>query len=518
MSLTSQQFPERASAGRVQADSTGRGRWWSLLVVCLGVMMAFVNVSSTLSALSSIQTDLHASTSQLVWISSAYNLVVVSLVMSGGTLGDLIGRRKVFMVGVMVFAGSSALAFASTSAGVLIVAEALMGIGGAAVLPTSLSIVSHTFNDPHERTGAIGVWATCSGLGLAVGPISAGLLLNHFSWHAVFLTNVVLGLVAVVLTPLLVDESRHPSRRLEPLGVLLGTVALASATYAIVEGGSVGYGAGEIVAMYAIFAVSLTLFVRVELHHRDPMLNLQLFRSPSFAAVMGVATASMFGFVGISLLAVLYMERVQGLSALNTGVRLLVMFGTYILVSACAARLVHRIGFVAILTAGLLVMGAGVLALLAIGPFTGFTSMWPGLFIAGVGTGLVVAPSTTAAVNSVAPLQAGMASAAVNMFRQLGSVLGPSVLGTIVTTQFPHNLQHRLVTAQVQATAANRIVDGATHGGSAAGLPPALRATVAPAVARAFTDATHLGLLVGGVVLLVMTVPTVAFVRHRAAH
>jgi EmrB/QacA subfamily drug resistance transporter len=469
--------PTAGAAGRGSAD---RGRWWTVSVICLGVMMAFVNVSSTISALPAIQNDLHTSASELVWISSAYSLLVVSLVLTAGTLGDLLGRRIVFLGGVGIFALSSTLACYANSGALLITAQALMGIGGAAILPASLSIVSHTFTDPRERTSAISVWASCSGLGLAIGPVTAGVLLDHYGWHAVYLINVVLGVGTLILTPLLVPESKHPSRRLDLAGVVLGTVVVASATYAIIEGASAGYASGRIIAMYGVFAVCLAAFVRVELRHRDPMLDVRLFRSASFSAVMGVATATMFGFVGVALLSVLYLERVRELGALATGLRMLVMFGTYIVVSAVAARLVRRIGFIAMLTTGLVVMGAGALILLSTGPFTGFGHMWPGLFVVGIGSGLLVAPSTAAAVNSVPPSRAGMASGAVNMFRQLGNVLGPSILGTIVTTGFARNLA----------------ADGA-----------------AP---RAFTAAVHSGLLVGGIVLLAMAVPTAAFVRHRS--
>jgi DHA2 family multidrug resistance protein-like MFS transporter len=486
-----------------------------VLTVCLGVMMAFVNVSSTIGALGAIQQDLRPSASALVWVTSAYSLVVATLVMSAGTLADLVGRRTVFLGGAVVFTAGSALAFTADSTGLLITAQAVMGLGGAAVLPSSLSIVSHSFADPHQRTKAIGVWASCSGLGLAVGPLGAGLLLGHFSWHSVYLIDVVIGALAVILTPFLVSESKHPTRRLDLAGVLLGTVTIASATYAIIEGGSSGYASPRIITVYAVFAVSLALFLIAETRHHDPMLDLRLFRNASYTAVMGVAAASMFGFVGTSLLAVLYMERVQQLSALATGVRLLAMFATYILVSALAGRLVQKIGYTLMLTAGLVVMGAGALALLAVGPFTGYGALWPGLLIAGIGSAMLTAPSTAAAVNSVPRLQAGMASATVNMFRQIGSVLGPSILGTIVTTRFPHYLEDRLVSAGVPGPDAARVTAGALHGDTAAEMPAALARTVTESAAQAFTDAVHLGLLIGGSALLVIAIPTAVFVRHR---
>jgi DHA2 family multidrug resistance protein-like MFS transporter len=489
--------------------------WRGVITVCLGVMMAFVNVSSTIGALGAIQQDLHPSASTLVWVTSAYSLVVATLVMFAGTLADLVGRRAVFLGGAVVFTAGSLLAYAADSTGLLITAQAVMGIGGAAVLPASLSIVSHSFADPHQRTKAIGAWASCSGLGLAVGPLGAGLLLGSFTWHAVYLIDVVIGAVTVILTPFMVTETKHPTRRLDLAGVLLGTVMIASATYAIIEGGSSGYTSGRIITMYGVFAVSLVLFLTVEARHHDPMLDLRLFRNASYTAVMGVAAASMFGFVGTSLLAVLYMERVQQLSALATGVRLLAMFATYIVVSALAGRLVQKAGSTLMLTAGLVILGGGTLALLAIGPFTGYSALWPGLLTAGIGSALLTAPSTAAAVNSVPRLQAGMASATVNMFRQIGSVLGPSILGTIVTTRFPRYLEDRLTTSGVPAPDASRITDGAVHGGSASALPAGLARTVTDASARAFTDAVHLGLLIGGITLLIIAIPTAIFVRHR---
>ncbi|WP_405540112.1 MFS transporter [Streptomyces sp. NBC_00075] len=494
----------------------GRSRRLGLLVVCLGVMMAFVDVTSTISALGDIQTDLRVTASTLVWITSAYSLAVVSFVMSAGTFGDLFGRRRVFSLGAAVFLAGSVLAVFADSAGMLIAAQAIAGLGGAAVLPTSLAIVSATFTDPHERTAAIGIWAACSGVGLAVGPILAGALLEHFSWHSVYLANIVIAGAALLLAPVFVAESRHPTRRPDLAGLVLGTVMTASATYAIIQGGSTGYTETPIITMYVVFATSLFLFVRVELRNPDPMLDLRLFRNASFSAVMGVAAISVFGLVGVALLSVLYMERVGRTSPLDVGVRLLPLFGPFLLVTVIAARvLVRRIGLTPLITAGLVLIGAGSLTLLATDASGGYGAMWPGLLVAGVGAGLLTAPSTAAAVNSVPPEQEGMAAAAANMARQLGTVLGPSVLGTIVTSRFPRNLHDRLVEADIPSPQADKIVAGVSHGGGATELPAALARVVGTAVPRAFTDAVHLGNLIGGVVLIVMAVPAAMFVRQK---
>jgi EmrB/QacA subfamily drug resistance transporter len=506
--------PTRAS--RVAAPASGRARWLVLLVVCLGVMMTFVDVTSTIAALSHIQDDLHITSSTLVWITSAYSLAVVSFVMSAGTFGDLAGRRRVFSLGATVFLAGSLVAVFSNSAGMLITAQVIAGIGGAAVLPTSLAIVTVTFTDPHERTTAIGIWAASSGVGLAIGPILAGALLEHFSWHSVYLANIVIAAAALVLAPIFVAESRHPTRKPDLAGLVLCTVVTASATYAIIQGGATGYTETPIITMYVVVAVSLLLFIRVELRHPDPMLDLRLFRSASFSAVMAVACMSVFGLVGVALLSVLYMERVAQTAPLDVGVRLLPLFATFLLVTVLTGRvLAHRVSLTILITAGLVLLGAGSLVLLGTDASGGYGALWPGLLVAGIGAGLLTAPSTAAAISSVSPQQEGMAAAAVNMARQLGTVLGPSVLGTIVTSRFPHNLHQRLVDQGIPSPQAGKIVEQASHGGSATDAPASLAHVLETAVPSAFTDAVHLGNLIGGVIVIVMAVPAALFVRHK---
>ncbi|MGR3866996.1 MFS transporter [Streptomyces graminifolii] len=503
----------------VAVPAPDRARWLSLLVVCLGVMMAFLDVTSTITALGAIQADLEISSSTLVWITSAYSLAVVSFVMSAGTLGDLVGRRRMFSLGSAVFLAGSVLAIFANSAVLLITGQAVAGLGGAALLPTSLAIVSGTFNDPHERTAAIGIWAACSGIGLAVGPVLAGALLEHFSWHAVYLANIVIAAAALLLAPFFVAESKHPERRLDVAGLVLGTVMTASATYAIIQGGATGYAEPPIILAYVVFAVSFLAFVRVELRHPDPMLDLRLFKNTSFLAVMGVATISVFGLVGVALLSVLYMQRVGQISPLGVGVRLLPLFLAFLIVTVISARvLVHKVGYTILITGGLVLMGAGSLALLRTAPSGDYGLLWPGMLVAGVGAGLLTAPSTAAAVNSVPTSQQGMASSAVNMARQLGTVLGPSVLGTIVTSRFPQNLRDRLLDAGIPSGQADKIVDSVSHGAGGAGMPAPLVEVVTRAAHAAFTDAVHLGQIIGGVVLLVAAVPTALFVRHKGNH
>lgn len=500
--------------GPSSAGPDSRRRWLGVLVVCIGVMMSFVNVSTTLSALTFIQKDLHTSGPTLIWVSSAFPLAMVSLLMSAGTFGELYGRRRTYLAGVVLIGVGSLVAFLAGSAGVLILGQTVMGVGAAAAMPTGLSIVSNTFPDQHERVRAIGLWASTAGIGLAVGPLVAGALLDSFSWHSAYLINVVLALVGAGLVPVFISEGKHPSRRLDPVGVVLGTVASAALAFAIIEGGSRGFATGPAIAAYVLVGVSLPAFVVVELRHHDPMLDLRLFRSASFAAIQLAASSAMFGFVGVSLLAILYLQRVAHLDAWSTGVHMLPWMLSYVVVSAAAARVVRSLGFAATLTTGLVLMGVGTLASLRVGAVNGYDAMWPALLAIGVGSALLVGPSTAAAVNSVSPLQAGMASATVNTFRQFGSMLGTAILGTIATTQFPHRLAGGLAEAGVSPDVADGAVAAAARG-IRPDVPTALRPLLDQAVAEAFTSALHLGFAVGGIALLVAAIPTAIFVRRR---
>ncbi|WP_339126345.1 MFS transporter [Pseudonocardia sp. D17] len=490
----------------------------TLAAACLGVMMTFLNITATISSLASIQADLHIGNTALVWITSIYSLAVASLVLAAGTAGDIVGRRLVFVIGVGLIGLGSVFAYLSAGVALLLTAQVVIGIGGAMVLPNSLAIVSHTFHEPHLRTEAISIWAGCSGVGLAIGPVVAGALLGHWSWHVVYVVNVVVSVLVVAFALLVVQESRHPDKRLDPLGVLLATIAVAALTFGIIEGASIGYLSGRILGVFALFVVALAVFVIVELRHPDPMVNLRLFRSPSFSTVMVVAVVFMFGFTGCALLMVLYLERVARLSPIDVGLALLPMFGVYVVVSAIAARIVRRLGTTLVMTVGLVVSAGGAFLLLAAGTDYAYAHVWPGFAIFGFGMGLVAAPTTAAAVVSVPPQQAGMASGTVNMFRQLGNVLGASILGTILTSRFTSELPGELAGNGVPAPVAAQVAAAASSGGApSSALPVSLAARVAESVGSAFTTGFHTGAIVAGVVLLVVAVPTALLVRQRAA-
>ncbi|MGW3609151.1 MULTISPECIES: MFS transporter [unclassified Micromonospora] len=502
-----------APAPTATARPSVRGsRAVTLIAMCLGAMITFLQITATVSALTTIQRDLGVDPTTLIWIPSAYTLVVASLVLSAATLGNRYGRRRMFAAGVIAMIVGGAVVAAAPTAAWVIAGQLVAGLGGALILPNSLAILGATFTDPHRRTEVITAWSAASGIGLAVGPLIAGTLLRHFHWHSVFLSTIVLGVVTLVVAAIGVAESRQGAGRLDVPGLLLGTIAIAAAVYAMIRGGRDGYTSPVVATTWIVSAAALVGFVLVELRTSAPMLDVRLFRSASFSAVMVVAAVSLFGFTGVAILLVLFHERAQALSPLDTGWRMLVLFGVYAVAAFAAGRAIRRTGFKAPLTAGLVLGALASFGLAAQGPTTPFDHRWPLLALFGAASALVVAPATAAALASVAPAQAGMASGAVNAARQVGSVLGSSLLGTLLTTTMLADLPDRLAAHQVgepTRTAVRTAVAGGATG------DPALPEPVRSALAEALTAGVQAGLRVNGVVFLATAVLALALVRNR---
>ena len=445
-------------------------RWAGLVVVCLGMMLTFLNITQTIAVLGPLQRDLDMSSAELVWVASIYTTVVASLVLCAGTLGDILGRRAVFAAGTATMGAGSLVVFFATGPLGVIAGQVIMGAGGAIILPNSLAIVTHAFVEPHERTTAVSVWVAISGVGLAIGPLSAGLLLEAFSWHSVFLVTVVLAVVVLVLTPALVPDSRHPHRRLDAPGLVLAIAAIGALNYAVIEGGHHGFADTDVVVAFVVAAVAALAFVSVESRSRTAMLHLPLFRIPSFSTANVVGFVGQYAFVGIALAQVLYFEQVRRDSILTVGLHLLPLMVSYVVVSSLAARIVRRAGFKATIAAGLVLAAAAMLLMIAQQPTTSYAQTAVLLTAAGVGAGLLLPASTATAVVSVPHSEGGMASATVNMFRQVGGALGASITGTILTS------------------------------------------------GHTFAAALHVAVLIPGLAALAAAVLTVAFIHDRPAH
>ena len=508
---------ERGAQAARATEHGGARRWLSFGVVSLGMMLTFLTITETVATLGPIRRSLHVSGADLVWVASIYSMLVASLVLSAGTLGDIVGRRLVFAIGTAVLGAGSLATFLADGTGGVIAGEAVMGVGGALILPNSLAIVTHAFTDPHERTNAVSLWTAVSGLGLAIGPLVAGGLLKIASWHSVFLVNVALAAFVLALTPMFVADSRHPDRHLDRPGLLLAILGIGSLNYAVIEGGHAGYGSTRIVLAFAVAVVAIGGFIAVEARSRTPMLSLDLLKISSFSTANIVGFVGQYAIVGIAISEVLYFEQVRQYSLLATGLRVLPLMLSYVVVSSVAARIVRRAGFKRTIAAGLLLTAAGVLLIVTQQPATAFGSTAILLAMVGVGSGLILPPATAAAVVSVPHSEGGMASATVYMFRQVGGALGSSITGTIVTSGLVSRLPSELVHHGFAPGAAADVTRSVARGAAAPAAHSAATHSILASVGDAFVGALHVAVLIPGFAGLIAAVATVAFIRNRPA-
>ncbi|MFI5793439.1 MFS transporter [Streptomyces sp. NPDC051677] len=485
----------------------------TLVAMCLGAMTTFLLVTASVSALSAIQDDLRVSPTGLVWIPSAYNLLVASLVMSAGTIGNLYGRKRAFLAGTAIMIIGSLTVFSAGSVEGVIAGQLISGVGGALILPNSLAILGASFPDPHRRTEVITAWAASSGIGLAAGPLIAGALQEHFHWNTVFLSTAVLAVVTMAMAVFVV-ESRSPGGKLDIPGQVLAVLGIAALVYALIEGGHDGYTSTRILTAWFIAAAALTGFVLVERAGSTPMLDMTLFRSASFSSVMFAAAVSLFGFTGMGIVSVLFYQRVQHLSALEVGWRLLPLFGVYVIVAALTGRVIRRTGFKLPLTLGFLIGGAAALGLTTLEPTTPYSQMWWLYVLFGAACGMVAAPSTAAALVSVSHERAGMASQAVNAFRQIGSVTGTSLLGALLASRLQSQLPDQLDAHHVPQAAWPAIEHAVSTGAKTQAAPP----NVTAAVGDAFTSGVHAGMAVIAALFLFAALAAAFLVHNRPHH
>ena len=469
---------------------------------CFGLFMVMLDNTIVNVALPSIQRDLGASVSGLQLVLDTYVLVFASLLLTAGSLGDRYGRKRVFQAGLVVFTASSALCGLAPSLPALVAARALQAVGGAALLPSTLAIITTTFPDPRERVQAIGLWSGVSASALAAGPVVGGLLVDSFGWRSVFYVNVPVGVAALLVAGRVVAESRNPdARRLDLPGLLLAVAGLGSLTYGLIEGNAHGWGSPPIVALLTVGGVGLAAFLLVEARRRHPMLALGFFRDPTFSSANTVALLVGFALLGFVFFNTLYFQVVQGYSPLQAGLRSLPNTLSVVVMAPIAGRLASRFSYRVPVVAGLLLASAALLLLQRIQPGTPYTSLWWNLAMLGAGLGLTISPVTAAAVAAMPGTQAGVASAVTNTSRQVGGALGVAVLGAVGAGRFTAALPARLaplhlpapVREQLQA-AASKAVGTAPQGTAGA---PAVR----HAVAAAFVTGIHAAYLVAGLAL-----------------
>jgi EmrB/QacA subfamily drug resistance transporter len=488
-------------------------RWWALLVLCLSLVVIGMDNTILNVALPTLARDLRATASELQWMVDAYILVFAGLLLTMGALGDRFGRKLALNIGLLVFvAGSVASAFAG-SAGVLIASRAAMGIGGALIMPSTLSIITNVF-PPHERGRAIGVWAGVAGFGIVLGPVIGGWLLEHFWWGSVFLVNVPVVAVAILAGWSLVPESKDPhATPLDLIGAGLSIAALVTLVYGIIEAPERGWTDGVILGSFAVATVLAVAFIWWERRVEHPMLRMEFFRNPRFSAASAAITLTFFALFGSVFLLTQHLQFVLGYTPLEAGFRVLPV-AALIVTAPLSARIVERVGTKIVVAAGLLTLAAGLWLLSTVDVASGYGLVAASIAIMGTGMGLTMAPATESIMGSLPLAKSGVGSAMNDTTRMVGGALGVAVLGSVLASSYGTAIEPALrgVPPQVAEVAGDSI-GGATT--IAAQVGEAGRALLTAARA-AFIDGMGDAVLVGAAVAALGAVLVLLFLPARA--
>ena len=469
-------------------------RWWTLAAMCFALFMVMLDNTVVNVALPSIQRSFDASLSSLEWTINAYSLAFAVLLVTGGRLGDIFGRRKVFLIGVVVFAAASAtIGFAPTE-GWLVASRAVQGLGAALMMPGTLSIITNTF-PPEERGKAIGTWAGVSAIALALGPLLGGWLTEDVSWRAIFFINIPVAVIAVAVTLFATHESRDETatREVDFPGIAALTIGLTALVLALVEGNAWGWGSAGIIALLATAVVGLFAFVLIERRSHAPIVDFEFFRSRSFVGANVVAFAISFGMFAVFFFLALYMQNILGYSPLETGVRFLPSTLVIMVAGPLAGRLADRVGPRTPLVIGLTLVTISLAWQSRIEVDTSFGFLVVPFILLGLGMGFTMSPMSTAAMNAVDRTKAGVASGTLSMTRMVGGTFGVAALGALVAAVGRHDLSQSL--PNVPEDVRERLVDALGSGAVVSGAPSNVRA----ASEAAFVDALGTGLTIAAI-------------------
>ncbi|GAA2425451.1 MFS transporter [Actinomadura vinacea] len=449
-------------------ETIRRRRWYILGVLNFSLLVVVLDntiLNVALKTIADPEQGLGATQSQLEWAINSYTLVFAGLLFTFGVVGDRLGRKRVLVAGMAVFAVASLLSSYAQSPGQLIAARALMGLGGAAIMPQTLSIITNVF-EPHERARAIGIWSGAVGVAIAIGPITGGLLLEYFWWGSVFLINVPVIVTGAVLIALLVPDSRNPDPGgLDPAGVVLSIIGLVTLSYGIIQGGERGSWLepgvlGPIAAGLAVLAA----FVWNEARIDHPAFDVRLFRDPRLSAAVAAIALTFFASSGMFFFTGFYLQSVRGLSALQSGAMLLPFAAAQLMFSTRSPALVRRFGAKAVCTIGLVLVAAALGAYPVLGIGTG-TPLWvvgAAFFLQGAGMAVIMAPATESVMSALPREKAGAGSALQNTARQVAVAMGVALLGSVLASLYRGRLAEHLAAIPAGArTAANESIEGA---------------------------------------------------------
>jgi len=495
-------------AQRIQEKAFDR-RWLILTVLCFSLLVIVLDNSILNVALPTIQKDLNATSSDLQWIVDSYTLVFAGLLLTAGSLGDRFGRRGALQVGFVIFGiGSVASAMASSS-GQLISTRAFMGIGGALIMPATLSIITNLF-PAHERGKAIGAWAGVAGLGGALGPLTGGFLVEHFYWGSVFLVNIPIVIFGLLAGFFVIPTSRDPhAGKLDPLGAVLSIAGLTALLYAIIEAPSKGWGSASTIVVGTLGVLLLLGFVVWERTTDHPMLDVNFFKKPRFTAASLSITLVFFAMFGALFLLTQYFQYVLGYSPLETGIRMLPFAAAMMVTSPLSARVVERIGTKITVALGLGLVTAGLLTMIGLQADTPYSNIFWRLMLVAAGMGLTMAPATDSVMGSLPLFKAGVGSAVNDTTRQVGGALGVAVVGSVLATTYGTQIG--------DALAANGVVGPMAEAAkNSIGAIPTVAPQLQEVANAAFVDAVHWGVAVAAMATALGVVIALVFLPAQA--
>jgi EmrB/QacA subfamily drug resistance transporter len=501
------------SAEERQADTR---RWIVLGVMCLSLLLIVMDNTIVNVALPTLQRDLDASTTQLQWVVDAYILVFAGLLLTMGSLGDRFGRRGALAIGLAIMGTGSILSAFANDADQLIATRALMGVGGAMIMPATLSIITNVFTERRERAQAIAIWAATAGAAVAIGPVTGGWLLEHFWWGSVFLVNVPVVVVALVLGQLFVPTSRDPAAPpIDVPGALLSIAGLVVLVWAIIEGPG-GWTDPEILGAFALAAVLLGAFILWERWTRFPMLDVSFFRNPRFSAASGAIMLTFFAMFGSLFLLTQFLQSILGYTPLEAGIRLLPMAGVMIVISPLSAKVVERIGSKIVVASGLSIAAIGLIIASRLTAGASYPEVLASLVVLAAGMALVMPPATESIMGSLPPAKAGVGSAVNDTTRQVGGALGVAVLGSVMSSTYGPRVSDAisgLPLSSEQATAIHDQIGAAIRAaGEIGGAPGRALADVA---SRGFADGMSTAFIIGAAALALGAVIVALFLPAR---
>jgi EmrB/QacA subfamily drug resistance transporter len=493
----------------------------ALASVCLVLFLTFLDNTIVSVALADMQTSLKAGVSSLQWIVDGYMLAFAALMLTGGTLGDILGRKRVLLAGVALLCGGALVSALASGTTTLIVGRVIMGVGAAASEPGTLSIIRHLYPDARQRAHALGIWTAVSGISLAVGPVLGGILVGLAGWRGIFWFNLGLGLIALAAAAWTLEESADPEgRSVDIPGLVAGAVSVLAVTFAVIEGESAGWRTWWILLLFGIAAAALVVFVVIERWSPDPVLRLDYFRIPTFSAANAVAFATSFGLFAVFFFTALYLQVVSKFSGWKIALQFVAMAVAIIVAGLIAGRWTAARGPRVPMVAGCLASGGGIFVVDALlKPSISVGALAAALALVGFGLGLALVAVTSAVLAIVPAERSGMGASTLNTSRQLGGVLAVAILGAVINVKLVNELGAKLTAIGVPGFFQSVIVHAVTGGGlpanaaqaaaqnpvaaAAAASNPGLLDKVLDAATASFGDGLHVALVIAAVILLV---------------